>query len=137
MLIAGAGIKSDAIAANLTIWFGVTVFSWVMQKLVANQQNSVAVIKQGVQLRIDIVAAQPSDISSRVIPLFSDLQNRLALQHTTLKKIGYAVWVVWLAVSAVAINAQWPNVFPDFGTWLLNGAKHVGASLVQFFGVRS
>lgn len=134
MLIAGAGVKADSMAANLTIWFGVTVFSWVMQKLVANQQNSVAVIKQEVQLRIDKVTAQPPDISNRVLPMFSDLQNRLALQYTTLKKVGYAVWVVWFAVSAVVINAQWPNVFPDCSSWLVDFAKHVGANVVQFFG---
>lgn len=118
LLIAGAGLKPKSMAANLTIWFGVTVFSWVMQKLVANQQHSVLVIKQEVQLRIDKVAAQPADIAGRVLPLFTDLQTRLERQRGTLKKIGCAVWVVWLAVTLVAINAQWPNLFPCWGNWL-------------------
>lgn len=123
LLIAGASVKPDSMAANLMIWFGVTVFAWVMQKLVANQQHSVSVIKQEVQLRIDKVAAQPADISNRVLPLFADLQARLGRQRKTLTKVGCAVWVVWLAVTAVAINAQWPHVFPDCGNWLAGMAR--------------
>ena len=123
LLIAGASVKPDSIAANLTIWFGVTVFAWVMQKLVGNQRHSVSVIKQEVQLRIDKVTAQPADIASRVLPLFADLEARLGRQRETLKKVEYAVWVVWLAVTAVAINAQWPHVFPDCGNWLAGMAR--------------
>lgn len=123
LLIAGAGVKPNSLAVNLTIWFGVTVFAWVMQKLVVNQQHSVAVIKQEVQLRIDKVAAQPEDIASRVLPLFADLRSRLGHQGKTLKKVGCAVWVVWLAVTAVAINAQWPNLFLDCGHWLADMAR--------------
>jgi len=134
MLIAGAGVKANSMAANLTIWFGVTVFAWVMQKLVANQQHSVAAIKQEVQLRVDKATAQPLDISSRVLPLFSDLQARLGLQSKTLKKVGYAVWVVWLAVTAVAINAQWPNVFPDCGHWLVDMARQAHDGLCHLAG---
>lgn len=123
LLIAGASVKPGSIAANLTIWFGVTVFAWVMQKLVANQRHSVSVIKQEVQLRIDKVAAQPEDIASRVLPLFADLEARLRRQRKTLKTVEYAVWVVWLAATAVAINAQWPHVFPDGGNWLVDIAR--------------
>jgi hypothetical protein len=123
MLIAGASVKANSTAANLTIWFGVTVFAWVMHKLIANQQHSVSVIKQEVQLRVDKVAAQPLDISNRVLPLFSDLQIRLGLQRKTLKKVGCAVWVVWLAVTALVINAQWPIVFPECGHWLADIAR--------------
>lgn len=134
MLIAGASVKPNSMAANLTIWFGVTVFAWVMQMLVANQQNSVAVIKQEVHLRIDKVAAQPADISSRVLPLFAGLQARLGLQRKTLQKVGYAVWVVWLAATVVAINAQWPNVFPICGNWLANIAREGLDCLAQLAG---
>lgn len=123
LLIAGASVKPDSIAANLTIWFGVTVFAWLMQKLVANQRHSVSVIKQEVQLRIDKVTAQPADIASRVHPLFADLEARLGRQRETLKKVEYAVWIVWLAVTAVAINAQWSHVFPDCGNWLAGMAR--------------
>lgn len=123
LLIAGASVKPDSMAANLTIWFGVTVFAWVMQKLIANQQHSVWVIKQEVQLRIDKVDAQPADISIRIRPLFDDLQARLERQRKVLEKVRRAVWVVWLAVTAVAINAQWPHVFPDCGSWLADMAR--------------
>jgi hypothetical protein len=134
MLIAGAGVKADSMAANLTIWFGVTVFAWVMQRLVVNQQHSVAVIDQEVNLRLEKVTAQPPDISNRVRPLFSELQARLAFQRRTLKKVGGAVWVVWLAVTAVAINAQWPSVFPSCISWLSNMAEQVCDSLLRLAG---
>lgn len=123
LLIAGASVKPNSMAANLTIWFGVTIFAWVMLKLVANQQHSVEVIKQEANLRINKVAAQPVDISTRILPLFADLHARLGRQQKTLKKVGGAVWVVWLAVTAVAINAQWPNMFPDICNWLADMAR--------------
>jgi hypothetical protein len=123
LLIAGSGVKPDSMAANLAIWFGVTVFAWVMQKLVANQQHSVTVIKQEVQLRIDKVAAQPADISGRVLPLFAGLQARLERQRNTLMKVGCAVWIVWIVATVLAINAQWPTVLSDCGTWLFDIAQ--------------
>lgn len=129
LLIAGASVKPNALVPNLTIWFGLTVFAWVMHKLVANQQHSVSVIKQEAQLRIDKVAAQPVGISSRVLPLFADLQTRLERQRRTLQKVGYAGWLVWLAVTAVAINAQWPDLFPACGIWLANMAREGRAVL--------
>ena len=113
LLIAGAGVKPGVTATNLTIWFGLTVFAWVMQKLVSNQQQSVTVIGQEVQLRIDKVVSQPPGISLLVLPLFTDLQTRLARQRKVLEKIGRAVWIVWIAATSVAINAEWPEAFPD------------------------
>lgn len=133
LLIAGASVKPNSMAANLTIWFGVTVFAWVMQKLVANQQHSVSAINQEAQLRIDKVRAQPADLSGRVLPMFADLQARLGRQRKTLKSVGYAVWVVWLAASAVAINAQWPNVFPDCSNWLADIAREGQDRLCHLF----
>ena len=121
LLIAGAGVKPGVTATNVTIWFGLTVFAWVMQKLVSNQQHSVIVIEQEVQLRIEKVNAQPADISQRVLALFAGLRNRLARQHRVLKTVSCAVWVVWLAATAVAINAEWPDVFTTCWNWLTLG----------------
>ena len=123
LLIAGASVKPDSMASNLAIWFGITVFAWVMHKLLANQQHSVLVIKQEAQLRIDKVGAQPVGISNRVLPLFADLKMRLKRQGRTLQKINYVVWIVWLAVTALAINAQWPDLFPTFGGWISEMAR--------------
>lgn len=131
LLIAGAGVKPESLAVNFTIWFGVTIFAWVMQKLVANQQNSVKVIEHEVKLRIDKVAEQPADISNRVRPLFADLQSRLVRQCKTLKMVEHAVWIVWLAVTVVAINAQWPTLLPTCLEWLINTIKD------HFRGIRN
>lgn len=131
LLIAGASVKPNSFAQNLTIWFGITIFAWVMHTLVANQQHSVAVIKQEAQLRIDKVAAQPADISNRVLPLFADLKTRLKRQRKTLQKVGYAVWVVWLAITAVTMNAQWPELFTDAGNWLVHMARE-GQAIVSY-----
>jgi len=125
LLIAGASVKPDSMAENLTIWLGITVFAWVMEKLLANQQHSVLVIRQEAKLRIDKVAAQPADISDRILPLFADLQTRLDRQRKTLQRVGCTVWIVWFAVTAVAINAQWPAIFPDCGNWLVDTAREV------------
>jgi hypothetical protein len=125
LLIAGAGVKPGVTATNLTIWFGVTVFAWVMQKLVRNQEQSVTVIGQEVQLRIDKVARQPGDISLRVLPLFGDLQSRLTRQGEVLKKIGWTVWIVWAAATTVAINAEWPDAFPQVWNLSVNGIHGV------------
>jgi len=123
LLIAGSGVKPNSLAANLSIWFGVTVFAWIMQKLVANQQNSVSVIEKEAQLRIDKVTAQPADISKRLLPLFSDLQARLRGQLNTLKKVEIAVWIVWIAVTTVAINAQWPTLLPACGNSIADAVR--------------
>lgn len=131
LLIAGASVKPNSIASNLTIWLGITVFVWVMDKLLANQQNSVLVIKQEAQLRIDKVAVQPADISNRILPMFTDLQTRLERQSKTLQKIGFAVWGVWLAVTLVAINAQWPDILPFCLNWFVDMAREVCGHLLR------
>lgn len=134
LLIAGAGVKQDSTAANLTIWFGVSVFAWIMRTLVANQQHSITVIEQEARLRINKVAAQPADVASRVLPLFGDLKARLARQRKTLRNVGWAVGVVWLAVTAVAINAQWPDFFPHCVTWLGDMLESVSRHLPKIAG---
>ncbi|WP_156406252.1 hypothetical protein [Hydrogenophaga sp. Root209] len=118
LLIAGASVRPDSLASNVTIWLGVSVFAWVMGKLVANQRHSVSAIEQEAQLRIAKVAVQPEDISKLVLPLFKGLEDRVTRQQKTLRRIGWSVWLVWFAATAVVIHAQWPQFFPMCVAWL-------------------
>ncbi len=108
LMLAGAGVKDGIFATNASIWIGVGVFAWVMHHLVKNQQNSVTAIEQEVQLRIEKVTRQPADIADRVLPLFDMLKGRVIKQHRVLKQIFWAVIVVWVVATGIAVNAQWP-----------------------------
>lgn len=108
LMLAGAGVKEGIFATNISIWIGVGVFAWVMHHLVKNQQNSVIAIEQEIQLRIEKVNSQPADISNRVLPRFEMLKGRVTKQQRVLKQIFWAVIIVWVVATGIAVNAQWP-----------------------------
>lgn len=109
LMLVGAGVKDGVLATNVSILVGVSVFVWVMQILVKNQQNSVTAIEQEVQLRIDAVKNQPEEIADRVLPRFNTLTSRVKRQRRVLKQIFYAVIVVWFVATGIAVQAQWPE----------------------------
>jgi len=109
LMLAGAGVKDTVWSTNLSIWIGVTVFIWVMHQLVKNQQSSIASIDQEILLRVEKVKEQPADVSSRVLPRFKSLQDRVVSQNAVLRNIRRAVLLVWLVATVIVINAQWPG----------------------------
>jgi hypothetical protein len=96
MLVAGASAKAGILTINISIVLGLTVFSWLMSRLIENQLNSLSSIKYEIDQRTTKIKAQPRDISEKVLPLFEVLEGRLDNQKLLLKKIRLVVWWVWL-----------------------------------------
>jgi len=111
LMIAGAGVKDGIWSTNLAIFIGLTVFVWVMRQLIKNQQNSVNSIDSEVQLRVQRVKLQPVDISTKVLPLFESLTDRIVSQRRVLRNVWLAVWLVWLVATVMVAHAQFPGVF--------------------------
>ncbi|WP_156507143.1 hypothetical protein [Comamonas thiooxydans] len=94
LIAAGASMKIGDIAVNLTILVSVFIYSWFMHYLINNQINSVDAIGAEIELRKRKVEAQPSEISSDVLPLFNSLSERVTKQRNVLKQVRWAVWGV-------------------------------------------
>lgn len=99
MLVAGASAKAGLLTINISIVLGLTVFSWLMSRLIENQLNSLSSIKFEIDHRTAKIKAQPRDISDEVLPQFEVLEGRLEKQKLLLKKVHWVVWCVWLGTT--------------------------------------
>jgi len=113
MLLVGANVKTNNLAANLATIVGVSIFAWIMIKLIRNQDSSVAAIGEEIQLRQGKIKEQPTDISSKLLPSFSDLSDRIQHQYSVLRGIRIAVALVWISTVAIVLGAQWTELRPQ------------------------
>lgn len=108
MLLVGANVKADDLAANISTVVGISIFAWIMWQLVFNQVNSVTAINNEIHLRRDKVKEQPAEISKRLLESFSALSERVKRQQAVLKGIRIAVLFVWTITVLIVFAAQWP-----------------------------
>ena len=112
MLLVGSNVKADNLAANFATVVGVSIFAWIMWKLIHNQVNSVTAINKEIHLRQGKVKEQPPDISGKLLPQFSELSERVKHQQAVLSGIRRAVLLVWIITILIVIDTQWPAFFP-------------------------
>lgn len=112
MLLAGTNVKPDNLPANISTAVGISIFAWLMGKLIRNQASSVAAINKEIKLRQNKIQEQPVEISGKLLPHFSELSDRVRYQNTTLKGIRVGVTLVWITTILMAINIQWPTLLP-------------------------
>lgn len=112
MLLVGSNVKADNFAANIATVVGVSIFAWIMWKLIRNQVNSVTAISKEVHLRQGKVEEQPANISERLLPRFSELSDRVEHQEIVLSSIRRAVVLVWVITILIVVDTQWPAFFP-------------------------
>lgn len=118
MLLVGANVKASSIAANFSTLAGVTIFAWIMFKLIFNQLNSISAIHKEIDLRKSKIEEQPKEISEKLLPNFEDLNKRVAHQESVLKGIRISVSVVWTITVVLIFLTQWPEI----GNYLINGS---------------
>ena len=92
--------------------YGVSIFVWIMWKLIRNQVNSVTAIEEEIHLRRNKVKEQPADISEKLLPRFSKLGERVKHQRAVLNGVRGAVLLVWIITTLIVVDAQWPAFFP-------------------------
>lgn len=112
MLLVGANVKADNLAANSATVVGVSIFVWIIWKLIRNQVNSVTAIEEEIHLRRNKVKEQPADISEKLLPRFSELGERVKHQRAVLNGVRGAVLLVWIITTLIVVDAQWPAFFP-------------------------
>lgn len=129
MLLVGANVKADSFAVNFATFAGVSIFAWIMWKLIRNQINSVAAIGQEIHLRQGKVEEQPADISAKLLPQFSELSERVKHQQTVLRGIRWAVVTVFVITILIVIDAQWPALFPKLVELIIEAGSTAGNQL--------
>ena len=107
MLLVGANVKANDLAANISTVVGISIFAWIMWQLVFNQVNSVTAINNEIHLRRDKVKEQPAEISKRLLESFSALSERVKRQQAVLKGIRIAVLFVWAITVSIIFATQW------------------------------
>ena len=110
MLLVGANVKTNNLAANVATIVGVSIFAWVMRKLICNQIASVDAIKEEINLREGKIKEQQADISTKLLPRFSHLRDRMKHQDSVLSGLQIAVAVVWISTVVIVLDAQWPEL---------------------------
>jgi membrane protein YdbS with pleckstrin-like domain len=113
MLLVGANVKTNNLAANFATIVGVSIFAWIMSKLIRNQFCSVEAIDEEIQLRQGKIKEQPAEISKRLMPRFSDLSDRIKHQYSVLRGIRIAAALVWIITVAIVLDTQWPELRPQ------------------------
>ena len=113
MLLVGANVKADNLAVNIATAVGVSIFIWIMWKLIRNQRNSVTAIGNEIELRQNKIKEQPADISEKLLLRFSELNDRVKHQHTVLNGIRRSVVLVWIITILIVVDAQWPAFLPQ------------------------
>jgi hypothetical protein len=112
MLLVGANVKVDNFAANVATAVGVSIFAWIMWKLIRNQVSSVTAINNEIHLRQGKVEEQPADISNRLLLRFSELSERVQHQLAVLNGIRSAIVLVWIITMMIVLDTQWPELYP-------------------------
>lgn len=132
MLLVGANVESNNFSKNLASIIGVSIFAWIMNKLIRNQVSSVAAIDDEIQLRQGKIKEQPADISTKLLPRFSDLSVRIRHQYSVLSGIRIAVALVWIITLAIVLDTQWPEFQPQLvelvGKAMSNAAAWLSAA---------
>lgn len=112
MLLVGVNVKANNLAANIATVVGVSIFAWIMWKLIRNQVNSVTAIDKEIHLRQGKVGEQPVDISEKLLPRFSELSERVKHQQAVLNGIRGAVVLVWTITILIVVDTQWSAFLP-------------------------
>ena len=112
ILLVGANVKADNFTANISTAVGISIFSWIMWKLIRNQSDSISAIHDEIRLRKDKVEEQSSEISEKLLPRFSKLSARVVHQQKVLGGIRKAVAIVWIITILIVAYVQWPEFFP-------------------------
>jgi len=112
MLLVGSNVKADNFAANSATVVGVSIFVWIMWKLIHNQVDSVTAIDKEIHLRQGKVEDQPADISGKLLLRFSELSKRVKHQKSVLNGIRWAVLLVWTITILIVVDTQWHTFFP-------------------------
>lgn len=133
MLLVGANVKADNHTANIATIVGVSIFVWIMLKLIRNQTSSVAAISEEVRLRQSKITKQPSDISEQLLPRFTELSDRVKHQQSVLAGIRWAVLVVWIITCGIVAEAMWPELRPQFLGLLRDGISASKEWLLKFW----
>lgn len=112
MLLVGASVKNNNLAANFATIVGVSIFVWIMNKLIRNQFCAVKAIDEEIQLRQGKIKEQPAEISKKLLPRFSDLSDRIKHQYSVLRGIRIAAALVLIITVAIVLDTQWPELRP-------------------------
>ncbi|TDS73433.1 hypothetical protein [Comamonas sp. JUb58] len=129
LILAGAGIDEKSIMKSVAIWVGITIFSWIMWKLINNQNHSVNAINKEISIRKERLGAQPEAVASRFSETFTDLECRVIEQTAVLNGIRWVVGVIWLVVSFMLFTVVFPEYsenLKDFMAALPNNLINMG-----------
>lgn len=109
LVLAGAGIQNESNLKNIAIWVGVTIFGWLMWKLIENQQHTIQSIRKEIELRKDKLSDQPDAVASRFKEAFDNLFERVDEQKSILRGIRFVVIIIWVVVTAMAYTVVFPE----------------------------
>lgn len=127
LVLAGAGIDEKSIMKNVAIWVGITIFGWIMWKLINNQKHSVNAIKKEISVRKDRLAEQPEAVASRFSNAFIELECRVVEQTAVLNGIRWVVGVIWFVVSVMVFTV----VFPECSEFIKRGVASIPDHFVR------
>lgn len=117
LVLAGAGIDEKSIMKTVAIWVGITIFGWIMWKLINNQKHSVSAINKEISVRKHRLAEQPEAVASRFSDAFIELERRVVEQTAVLNGIRWVVGVIWVVVSVMVFTV----VFPESSQFIKRG----------------
>lgn len=109
LVLAGAGIDEKSAMKNWAIWIGITIFGWMMWKLINNQLHSVGAIEKEIEFREGKLSEQPDMVASRFSGTFTQLKNRVSEQKRVLNGIRWVVAVIWVVVSVMSFSVLYPE----------------------------
>ncbi|MEK6669979.1 MAG: hypothetical protein AABZ19_14245 [Pseudomonadota bacterium] len=135
MLLVGANVKANNNAANIATIVGVSIFVWIMLKLIRNQNSSIGAINEEVRLRQSKITTQPSDISEQLLPRFTELSDRVTHQQSVLSGIRCAVWCVWFITCGIVVEATWPELLPQLYGQCSDGVSALKDWLIKSLSV--
>lgn len=125
MLLVGASIKANSLTANFATLVGVTIFVWIMYKLIRNQFESVNAINDEVLFRQLKVQQQPDEISQKLLERFTKLATRVAEQKSVLSRIRLAVTLVWFITVLIVVYTEWPDASTNLLVQVWDGVKAI------------
>ena len=123
MLLIGSNVKPDNPVTNISTLVGVSIFAWIMWKLIGNQINSVAAINNEIDFRRKKIKEQPANISEKLLTHFVELSKRTAHQQAMLRRIYWAVALVWVITVFIVIDTQWPSLLIELKQFIFEVAS--------------
>lgn len=118
LVLAGAGIQNESNMKNIAIWVGITIFGWLMWKLITNQQHSIKAISKEICLRQKQLSDQPDAVASRFTEAFTGLHTRATEQTSILRGIRFIVVFIWGVVTIMTYTAVFPESAEPVLQWL-------------------